>query len=91
MVPRRRSASRHVGGRPSGGLTRLVSPLIGLVEEMLERPAQRSGGFAPNSEDVERLRVAFLRLSEEVARMRKQFGLEPDAFELDLEPMVMLR
>ncbi len=74
------------------GLIRLVLTLIELLRELLERQALRriDGGSLTDAE-IERLGLTFLRLSEEMDRLKQQFGLTDDDLNLDLGPLGTLR
>jgi hypothetical protein len=74
------------------GLVRLVLTLIELLRELLERQALRriDGGSLTDAE-IERLGLTFLRLSEEMDRLKQQFGLTDDDLNLDLGPLGTLR
>lgn len=70
------------------GLAKLVLTLIELIRELLERQAIRrveAGSLA--DEDVERLGVAFMQLSEQMQRLKREFGLEDEDLNLDLGPL----
>lgn len=70
------------------GLAKLVLTLIELIRELLERQALRrveSGSL--DDEEVERLGVAFMRLSEQMQRLKQEFGLEDEDLNLDLGPL----
>ncbi len=74
------------------GLVRLVLTLVELVRELLERQALRridSGSLS--AEEIERLGLTFLRLSEEMDRLKRQFGLTDEELNLDLGPLGTLR
>ncbi len=74
------------------GLVQLVLTLVELVRELLERQALRridSGSLS--AEQVERLGLTFLRLSEEMDRLKRQFGLTDEELNLDLGPLGTLR
>jgi hypothetical protein len=42
-------------------------------------------------EEIERLGLTFLRLAEEMQRLKRQFGLTDDDLNLDLGPLGKLR
>jgi hypothetical protein len=74
------------------GLMRLVLTLIELVRELLERQAlRRIDGGSLTAEEIERLGLTFLRLSEEMDRLKEQFGLTDADLNLDLGPLGKLR
>ena len=74
------------------GLAQLVLTLVELIREVLERQALRriDSGFL-TSEEIERLGMTFLRLSEEMDRLKQHFGLNDDDLNLDLGPLGKLR
>ncbi len=70
----------------------LVLTLIELIRELLERQAlRRIDGGSLTAEEIERLGLTFLRLSEEMDRLKQQFGLTDDDLNLDLGPLGKLR
>ena len=74
------------------GLMQLVLTLIELIRELLERQAlRRIDGGSLTAEEIERLGLTFLRLSEEMDRLKEQFGLTDDDLNLDLGPLGKLR
>ena len=74
------------------GLVQLVLTLIELLRELLERQAlRRIDGGSLTAEEIERLGLTFLRLSEEMDRLKQQFGLTDDDLNLDLGPLGKLR
>ena len=73
------------------GLGKLVLMVVELLRELLERQAIRrmdSGTLAV--EQVERLGNTFLLLSEQIDRLKIEFGLTKDEFNLDLGPLGVL-
>jgi hypothetical protein len=74
------------------GLAQLVLTLVELIRELLERQALRriDGGSLAESE-IERLGETFLRLGEEVERLKEYFGLRDEDLNLDLGPLGKLR
>ena len=76
----------------SSGLMQLVLTLVELLRELLERQAlKRIEGGSLTEEEIERLGLTFLRLAEEMQRMKQQFGLTDDDLNLDLGPLGKLR
>jgi hypothetical protein len=74
------------------GLVQLVFTLVELIRELLERQALRridSGSLT--AEETERLGLTFLRLSEEMDRLKRDFGLTDADLNLDLGPLGKLR
>ncbi len=72
----------------ANGLGKLVLTLVELVRELLERQALRriEAGSLTEAE-IEKLGVAFLKLSQEVQRLKKEFGLENEDLNIDLGPL----
>jgi len=76
----------------SSGLLRLVLTLVELLRELLERQAlKRIEGGSLTEEEIERLGLTFLRLAEEVQRLKRQFNLTDDDLNLNLGPLGRLR
>jgi uncharacterized protein YgbK (DUF1537 family) len=74
------------------GLLRLVLTLIELLRELLERQAlRRIDGGSLSAAEIERLGLTFFRLSEEIERLKQQFGLTDEDLNLDLGPLGKLR
>jgi hypothetical protein len=70
----------------------LVLTLLELLRELLERQAlRRIDGGSLTVEETERLGLTFLRLSEEMDRLKQQFGLTDADLNLDLGPLGTLR
>ena len=76
------------GNQTKNGLGQLVLTLVKVLHELLERQAIRrveAGSLSP--EQVERLGLALMRQSQEIERLRKEFGLEEEDLNLDLGPL----
>jgi hypothetical protein len=74
------------------GLAQLVLTLVELLRELLERQAlHRIDGGSLNSAEVERLGVTFLRLAEEIDRLKEHFGFTDEDLNLNLGPLGKLR
>jgi hypothetical protein len=70
------------------GLGKLVLTLIELLRELMERQAiRRMESGSLTDAEVERLGLTFMRLAEEMIRMKKEFGLEDEDLNLDLGPL----
>jgi len=70
------------------GLARLVLTLVELLRELLERQAiRRVEAGSLSEEEVERLGTTFLRLSEQMGRLKREFGLEQEDLNIDLGPL----
>jgi hypothetical protein len=73
-------------------LGRLVLTLVEVVRKVLEHQAVRrmdSGTLSP--EEVERLGLALLRLSERMDELKAAFGLRDEDLDIDLGPLGRLR
>jgi len=70
------------------GLGKLVLTLVELIRQLLERQAIRriEAGSLTDAE-VERLGTTFMRLAEEMGKLKKEFGLEDDELNIDLGPL----
>jgi hypothetical protein len=74
------------------GLAQLVLTLVELLRELLERQALRridAGSLMPG--EGERLGMTFLRLSEEIERLKEYFGFTDEDLNLNLGPLGKLR
>ena len=70
------------------GLGKLVLTVIELLRELLERQAlRRIEGGSLTAAEVERLGTTFLRLAEEMDRLKHEFGLRDEDLNLDLGPL----
>lgn len=91
MTPGRRDNSPRLELNPEqvkSGLGKLVLTIVELLRELLERQAIRRMEAGSLTEDeVERLGTTFLRLSEEMERLKREFGLEGQDLNLDLGPL----
>ena len=66
--------------------------LVELLRELLERQAlRRIDGGSLTAEEIERLGLTFLRLSQEMDRLKQEFGLTDEDLNLDLGPLGTLR
>ena len=73
-------------------LGRLVLTLVEVIRKVLEHQAVRrmdSGTLSP--EEVERLGLALLRLSERMDELKTAFGLRDQDLDIDLGPLGRLR
>jgi hypothetical protein len=74
------------------GLAQLVLTLVELLRELLERQAVRRMDMGSlTSGEVERLGTTFLRLTEEIDRLKNYFGFTDEDLNLDLGPLGKLR
>ena len=70
------------------GLGKLVLTVVELVRELLERQAiRRMEGGSLTEVEVERLGTTFLRLAEEMQRLKTIFGLQNEDLNIDLGPL----
>jgi hypothetical protein len=70
------------------GLGKLVLTVVELIRQLLEKQAQRrveSGTLTP--EEVERLGVTFLGLSQQLDALKLVLGLEDEELNVDLGPL----
>ena len=75
-------------GDVKNGLGKLVLTLVELIRELLERQAiRRIEAGSLTGEEVERLGITFLQLSEQMQLLKKEFGLEDEDLNLDLGPL----
>jgi hypothetical protein len=74
------------------GLAQLVLTLVELLRELLERQAlRRIDGGSLSEGEIERLGETFLRLAEEIERLKEHFGFSDEDLNLDLGPLGKLR
>jgi len=75
-------------GKLKNGLGQLVLTLVRLLHELLEKQAiRRMEGGSLSDEEIERLGTALMRQSEEIERLRLEFGLTEEDLNLDLGPL----
>lgn len=74
------------------GLARLVLTVIELLREILEHQAiRRMDGGTLTDEQIERLGLALLKLSERMEELKTTFGLTDEDLNIDLGPLGRLR
>jgi hypothetical protein len=74
------------------GLARLVLTVIELLREILEHQAiRRMDGGTLSDEQIERLGLALLKLSERMDELKATFGLSDEDLNIDLGPLGRLR
>ena len=79
-------------GTAAEELGKLVLTLVEVIRKVLEHQAVRrmdSGTLSP--EEVERLGLALLRLSERMDELKTAFGLRDEDLDIDLGPLGRLR
>ncbi len=70
------------------GLARLVLTVIELLRHILEHQAiRRMDGGSLTDEEVERLGLALLKLSQRMDELKATFGLSDDDLNIDLGPL----
>jgi hypothetical protein len=90
-----RSLPDRINAEPataSRDLGRLVLTLVEVVRKVLEHQAVRrmdSGTLSP--EEIERLGLALLRLSERMDELKTAFGVRDEDLDIDLGPLGRLR
>ena len=74
------------------GLAQLVLTLVELLRELLERQAlRRIDAGSLTSGEVERVGTTFLRLTEEIDKLKEHFGFTDEDLNLNLGPLGKLR
>src|SRR5512144_2548056 len=74
--------------RVEQGLARLVLTVIELLRKVLEHQAiRRMDGGSLTDEEVERLGLALLKLSQRMDEMKATFGLTDEDLNIDLGPL----
>ena len=90
-----RSLPERINAEPASAgqeLGRLVLTLVEVLRKVLEHQAVRrmdSGTLSP--EEIERLGLALLRLSERMDELKSAFGLRNEDLDIDLGPLGRLR
>lgn len=82
--------SRHIEAGPEDieqGLARLVLTLIEFLRQVLEHQAVRRMEGGLSDEEIERLGLSLLRLSEKLEEIKLVFGLEGEELNIDLGPL----
>ena len=70
------------------GLGRLVLVVVRLLHELLERQAiRRMDSGTLTDDEVERLGLALMKQTDEIERLRKEFGLKEEDLNIDLGPL----
>lgn len=88
-LPERINADPESAGQELG---RLVLTLVEVLRKVLEHQAVRrmdSGALSPD--EIERLGLALLRLSERMDELKSAFGLHDKDLDIDLGPLGRLR
>jgi hypothetical protein len=70
------------------GLAQLVLTIVELLRQLMERQAvRRMDDGSLSDEQVERLGQTFMALSERMAELRDEFGLDEEDLNLNLGPL----
>jgi hypothetical protein len=70
------------------GLAQLVLTIVELLRQLMERQAvRRMDDGSLSDEQVERLGQTFMALSERMAELREEFGLNEEDLNLNLGPL----
>jgi hypothetical protein len=78
--------------RVEQGLARLVLTVIELLRQVLEHQAiRRMDGGTLSEEEIERLGIALLKLSQRMDELKATFGLSDEDLNIDLGPLGRLR
>lgn len=78
--------------RVEQGLARLVLTVIELLRQVLEHQAiRRMDGGTLNDEEIERLGLALLKLSQRMDELKATFALTDEDLNIDLGPLGRLR
>ncbi len=86
--PPRRARLNLDQNKVKNSLGQLVLTLVKLLHELLERQAvRRIDAGSLSDEEIERLGVTLMRQTEEIERLRKEFGLEEEDLNIDLGPL----
>jgi hypothetical protein len=84
-VPRRVEADPE---KVEQGLAQLVLTLVELLRQLMERQAlRRMDEGTLTDEEIERLGLTFMRLSERMDELKAEFGLRDEDLNLDLGPL----
>ena len=85
VLPRRLNADPENLER---GLAQLVLTIVELLRQLMERQAvRRMDDGSLSDEQVERLGQTFMALSERMAELRDEFGLDEEDLNLNLGPL----
>jgi hypothetical protein len=95
MAPAQALAPQRIALDPADvktGLGKLVLTVVALVRDLLERQAiRRMEAGSLTDAEIERIGTTFMRLAEEIERLKKEFGLEGEELNIDLGPLGKLR
>ena len=90
MTPAQALAPQRIALDPENvrnGLGKLVLTIVNLLRDLLERQAiRRMEAGSLTDAEIERIGTTFMRLGEEIERLKKEFGLEGEELNIDLGP-----
>jgi len=91
MAPAQARAPQRIALDPEdvkNGLGKLVLTIVNLLRDLLERQAiRRMEAGSLTDAEIERIGTTFMRLGEEIERLKKEFGLEGEELNIDLGPL----
>jgi hypothetical protein len=91
MAPAQALAPRRIALDPADvktGLGKLVLTVVALLRDLLERQAiRRMDAGSLTDAEIERIGTTFIRLGEQIERLKKEFGLEGEELNIDLGPL----
>ena len=88
ILPRRINSDAADSEKLERGLAQLVMTIIELLRQLMERQAvRRMDDGSLSEEQVERLGQTFMALSERMAELREEFGLDEEDLNLSLGPL----
>lgn len=87
--PREPATARNAGQSPDkNGLGKLVLTLVKLLHQLLQLQAlRRMEAGSLTDLEIEELGTTLMRQAQEIKRMAKEFGLQPEDLNLDLGPL----
>ena len=90
-VPRTSPAPSRIAFKQDdvkNGLGKLVLTIVEMLRDLLERQAiRRMDSGSLTDAEVERLGTTFMQLSEQMEKLKKEFGLENEDLNIDLGPL----
>ena len=88
ILPRRINSDAADSEKLERGLAQLVMTIVELLRQLMERQAvRRMDDGSLSEEQVERLGQTFMALSERMAELREEFGLDEEDLNLSLGPL----
>lgn len=88
ILPRRLNTDAADSEKLERGLAQLVMTIVELLRQLMERQAvRRMDDGSLSEEQIERLGQTFMALSERMAELREEFGLDEEDLNLNLGPL----